>query len=53
MYQALESHPYLLTLEDFVANYGEKWGFQPKTILGAKERVELFHKLVGHKRYHI
>ncbi|QSO52338.1 hypothetical protein JZ785_27050 [Alicyclobacillus curvatus] len=48
---ALLSHPDLLTLEDFVAVYGEEWGFSPEVIAESLNRVQVFNVLVGHQRY--
>ncbi len=39
---ALKKFPTLLTLEDFVARFGEGWGFSRTTIDVAKQRVVYF-----------
>lgn len=48
---ALERHPTLLTLEDFVSRTGSTWGFSDSTVQNAQARVKLFDTLAGGARY--
>ena len=44
VYRALERFPEMITLEDFVARYGEDWSFPPDTISRAQESVDTFNQ---------
>ncbi len=44
VYMALEKHPDMVTLEDFVVRYGEEWGLPAETISKAKESVTTFNE---------
>lgn len=49
--KAFTPHPQLLTIEDFVAEYGALWGFTPSTIESAQARTKYFNQLAGSTRY--
>ena len=49
--RALESHPMLLTLEDFVCIRGSELGFDAATIQMACARVTHFDRIAGNTRY--
>ena len=44
VYSALERFPEMITLEDFVARYGEDWNLPPDTISIAQESVDTFNQ---------
>jgi hypothetical protein len=49
----LESFPQILTLEDFVSQFGAAWGFDTKTVEMAISRVERFNQISGGTRYRL
>jgi hypothetical protein len=49
--RALQDHPTLLTIEDFVCCYGSSWGFNAATVQAACDRAAYFNQLAGHTRY--
>ncbi len=51
LFNAFLEHPNLLTIEDFIAVYGEQWGFEPDIIEKASGRVSMFNEIVKHQRY--
>ncbi|NCU18806.1 hypothetical protein [Pallidibacillus pasinlerensis] len=49
MYDALTAHPNLITIEDFISQYGEKWGFDEETVEKAKRNSELYDEIANKK----
>ncbi|MGY4111756.1 MAG: hypothetical protein C6W54_17995 [Bacillaceae bacterium] len=50
-YDAISKHPNLITIEDFIVVYGEKWGFSSEIIEECKRRVQLFDEIARKKRF--
>lgn len=44
IYRALEKFPEIITLEDFIVQYGKEWGFPSETICKAQESVNTFNQ---------
>lgn len=53
MYDALTAHPNLITIEDFISQYGEKWGFDEETVEKAKRNSELYDEIANKKRFSV
>jgi hypothetical protein len=51
LYEAFLKYPNLLTLEDFIGNYGSEWGFTEEVINESKQRSELFDQFAKRQRY--
>jgi hypothetical protein len=51
LYSAVSQHPNLLTLEDFIAKYGEEWGFTEEVIDQAEQRSRLFDEIANRQRF--
>ena len=51
MEAAVQNHPGLLTLEDYVMRWGVEWGLTVETIELARASSEWFDKLSGYQRY--
>lgn len=49
--KALEEFPTLLTLEDYVSQFGTDWGFHMRPSRQQKLAFIYFDKLAGFKRY--
>jgi hypothetical protein len=53
LYDAISKHPNLLTIEDFIVVYGEKWGFSSEIIEECKKRGQLFDEIARKKRFSV
>ena len=51
METAVQNHPGLLTLEDYVMRWGAEWGLTAETMELARASSESFDKLSGYQRY--
>lgn len=51
MYTTLIDHPRLLTLEDFISEYGQEWGFSEEIVEEANRRRMLYDEIAKRKRF--
>lgn len=51
LYDAFKKHPNLMTLEDYIAHFGQDWKFHEDIINEAVKRKETFNSIVGFQRY--
>ena len=51
MEKAVTNYSGFLTLEDYVARWGDEWGFSAQAVEHAQAAAETFDRLVGYQRW--